>query len=402
MRFKYKGKNREGVWQKGIVETISRHSAEKLLSSYGLTEVELKEIKPNSLQEILYKMLNGVSPKEFVIFSRQLAILIDSNVPLLSALNSIVEQTENSFFALKLKSIMFDVDAGMSLSEALSKHRDIFSDFYISMIRAGEVSGTLQKTLNKLADNIEKNYELTSALKGAMYYPAFVLSAMVAVGALMMVTVIPKLLEILTETNQTLPLQTRLLIWTSNFMVHYWWAALLAVVTLVALVTYYLKTPSGRRQFDQIVIKLPIVGRILRNIYVARFAENLETLLESGLPIRLSLDITADVIGNSVFRDIVKQAAEEIKKGGNLSEVLGRYEEIPPVMVQMVEVGEHTGRISFSLGKISEFYTKEVDRMVQNFSTLIEPVLMVFLAIGVGILVSAILLPIYQVAMSIK
>ncbi len=402
MRFKYKGINREGQIQKGIIETLSQHSADKMLITAGLVDVQLKELKPNSLESYLAKVWEGAKPREFVIFSRQLATLIDSQVPLLAALDSISNQMENKFFALKLKSVMFDIDGGSSLSEALSKHPDTFSDFYVSMIKAGEASGTLQDALNKLATNIERNYELTSSLKGAMYYPAFIIVAMISVGALMMVTVIPKLLEILKEAGEQLPLQTRILIWMSDFMVNYWWAVIIMVAGVIFGVVYYLKTDNGKNQFDQLILKIPVIGKILSNIYVARFSENLGTLLQSGLPIRVALDITANIVGNNVYKYIIKSASEEIKKGGNLSDILGKYEEIPPVMTQMVEVGEHTGRMSFSLGKITEFYMKESDRMVKNFSTLIEPVLMVILAIGVGILVSAILLPIYQVAMSIK
>ncbi len=402
MRFKYQGVNREGKVQKGIVETISQRAAERLLLSSGISDIKLKEVKPNDLMMTVSRLWEGVGAREFVVFSRQLATLIDSKVPLLAALESISNQIDNKFFALKLKSIMFDIDSGSSLSEAMAKHPDVFSNFYVSMVKAGEASGTLQESLNKLADNMERNYELTSSLRGAMYYPAFIITAMLAVGSLMMVTVIPKLLEILTEAGEKLPLQTRIMIWISDFMVNYWWAVIVGVATLIFGVVYYLKTEDGKNQFDQLVLKVPVIGKILHNVYIARFSENLGTLLQSGLPITSALSITADVIGNNVYKYIVKTAAEEIKKGGNLSEVLNRYEEIPPVMTQMVEVGEHTGRMSFSLGKVTEFYMKEADRMVKNFSTLIEPILMVFLAIGVGVLVSAILLPIYQVAMSIK
>lgn len=402
MKFKYQALNRKGEKQKGIVETLSRQAAERMLVSAGLTSVNLKELKPNSIEALISKLMEGVNPREFVIFSRQLATLIDSKVPLLAALNSISNQTENKFFSLKLKSVMFDIDGGASLSEALGKHPDMFSDFYVSMVKAGEASGTLQEALNKLADNIERNYELTSSLKGAMYYPAFIILAMFGVGGLMMITVIPKLLEILKESGEKLPLQTRMLVWSSDFMVNYWWAVIIIVAAGVASIIYYLKTDGGKKQFDQLILKIPVVGKILHNVYIARFSENLGTLLQSGLPIRIALSITADVVGNSVYKYIINTAADEIKKGGNLSTILGKYEEIPPVMTQMVEVGEHTGRMSFSLAKITEFYMKESDRMVKNFSTLIEPVLMVILAIGVGILVSAILLPIYQVAMSIK
>jgi type IV pilus assembly protein PilC len=402
MKFKYQAINREGERQKGIVETLSSQAAERMLVATGLTSIELKELKPNSIEALTSKVMDGVKPREFVIFSRQLATLIDSKVPLLAALDSISNQTENKFFSLKLKSVMFDIDGGSSLSEALGKHPDMFSNFYVSMVKAGEASGTLQESLNKLADNIERNYELTSSLKGAMYYPAFIIVAMIGVGGLMMVTVVPKLLEILREAGEQLPLQTRILIWTSDFMVNYWWAVIIMIIAGIFSVVYYLKTDGGKKQFDQLVLKVPVIGKILHNVYIARFSENLGTLLQSGLPIRIALSITADVVGNSVYKYIIDTAADEIKKGGNLSTILGKYEEIPPVMTQMVEVGEHTGRMSFSLGKITEFYMKESDRMVKNFSTLIEPILMVFLAIGVGILVSAILLPIYQVAMSIK
>jgi type IV pilus assembly protein PilC len=402
MKFKYQAVDRTGEMQKGIVETISLRSAERMLASAGLSSINLREIKPNTVEAFLAKAWDGVKPREFVIFSRQLATLIDSKVPLLAALDSISNQTENKFFSLKLKSVMFDIDGGSSLSEAFARHPDIFSDFYVSMVKAGEASGTLQEALNKLADNIERNYELTSSLKGAMYYPAFIVMAMILVGGLMMVTVIPKLLDILREAGEELPLQTRILIWTSNFMVDYWWAVIMIGVAGIFGIMYYLKTEEGKNQFDQIILKLPVIGKILHNVYIARFSENLGTLLQSGLPIRIALSITADVVGNNVYKYIIQTAADEIKKGGALSTILGKYEEIPPVMTQMVEVGESTGRMSFSLGKITEFYMKESDRMVKNFSTLIEPVLMVILAIGVGILVSAILLPIYQVAMSIK
>lgn len=401
MKFKYQAV-RKGKIQKGVVETVSRRMAERLLVNSGMRDIQLWEVKPNSLTVLLTKWWEGVKPREFVVFSRQLATLIDSKVPLLTALESIADQIDNQFFALKLKSIMFDIDSGSSLSEAMSKHPDLFSDFYVSMIRAGEASGTLDKTLNKLADNIERNYELTSKLKSAMYYPIFILTAMVVVGALMMVMVVPKLLSILTEAGEDLPLQTKILIGVSNLLVHYWWAFIIAIVLVFWGTKKYLQTQEGRNWRDKWVLKLPVIGKMLHNVYIARFSENLGALLESGLPISVALEITADIIGNNVYRQIIKQAAEEIKRGGNLSEVLRRYEEIPPVMAQMVEAGEYTGRMSFSLGKITEFYLKESDRMIKNFSTLIEPILMVILAIAVGILVSAVLLPIYQVAMSIR
>ncbi len=402
MKFKYTAKNKAGVPQQGIVEAYSTRSAQELLISHGLSVLRLKEIKEIPIISEIVRVWEGIKPKDFVIFSRQLATLIDSKVPLLTSIHSIANQTDNKFFAIKLNSIIVDIDGGSSLSGALAKHPDVFSKFYVNMVKAGESSGTLQKALNDLADNMEKNYELTAKLRGAMYYPAFILSAMIIVGFVMMSFVMPKLLVILEEAKVDLPIQTKVLIAVSNFLAQYWWAvALVAIAGFISLV-YYIRTEDGRKEYDQWILKIPIIKQMLHNVYIARFSENLSTLIQSGLPITTSLLITSDVVGNNVYREIIREAAEEIKKGGGIAEVLNRYEIIPQTVVQMIRVGEHTGRIDYALSKVTHFYMQETDRMVKSFSTLIEPVLMVILAVGVGILVSAVLLPIYQVATSIK
>lgn len=402
MKFKYEALNRDGEKQKGFIDAPTKSRAIEICMNNGLKITSVEESSPGGILMGVLKFWEGVKAKEFVIFSRQLATMIDAKVPLILALNSIAEQIDNRFFAMKLRKIIVDVDGGDSFSDALSKHPDVFSKFYVNMVKAGEVSGSLQKNLNNLADNIEKNYELTAKLRGAMYYPAFIFSAMIVVGFAMMAFVMPKLLEILKESSVELPIQTKILIAVSNFMAVYWWAVGLALIGAIIGFVYYLRTEDGRREFDQIIIKVPIIGKILNNIYIARFAENLSTLIQSGLPITTALMITSDVIGNEVYRTIIREAADEIKKGGEISEVLSQYELIDPMVVQMTKIGEETGRVDMTLNKVTEFYTKESENMVKNFSTLIEPVIMVILAIGVGILVSAVLLPIYQVATSIK
>jgi len=342
-----------------------------------------------------------VKPREFVLFSRQLAVLIDAKVPLLSALHSIESQSENSFLSAKIRLIMHDVDGGSSLSEALSRHPDVFSNFYVNMVRAGEASGTLQKVLNDLADNIEKNYELTSRLKSAMYYPAFILVAMIVTGFVVMTFVMPKLLGILKEAEVgTLPVQTRLIIWLSDFLANYWILVLIVVFAIIGMFVYYIQTEDGRVEMDRIILKIPILSKILNDIYIARFSENLATLLQSGLPITTALLITSDIIGNEVYREIIREAAEHVKRGESMGDVFSRYEVMPPIVAQMIQVGEATGRVDFTLGKITDFYMKEADNLVKNFSSLIEPIIMIILAVGVGILVSAVMLPIYQVATS--
>jgi type IV pilus assembly protein PilC len=402
MRFKYQAKNKRGEIQSGYIEAATKRSAVGICLKNGLEIIDIEEINKKDFISLLNRFWEGVNPKEFVIFSRQLATLIDSKVPLMSALQAISGQMENKYFSLKIKEIISDVDGGNSLSEALSKHPEVFSNSYINMVKAGETSGTLQKTLNDLADNIEKNYELTTKLKGAMYYPAFIFSAMVIVGFLVMAFVMPNLLTILEEAEVTLPIQTRILIGLSNFLAVYWWAVIAVFIAGAFWLSYYLKTDDGKKEFDQLILKVPVIGKILKNIYIARFSENLATLIQSGLPITTALLITSDVVGNESYRQIIREGANEIKKGGGMAEIFDQYELIPPIVSQMIKVGEETGRIDFTLGKITDFYMKEADNMVRNFSTLIEPVIMVILAIGVGILVSAVLLPIYQVATSIK
>jgi type II secretory pathway component PulF len=348
------------------------------------------------------KFFNRISTKEFVIFSRQLAILIDSNVPLIQALRAISLQTSNPYFSQILEKITYDIEGGSSISGALTKHPDIFSHFYINMVKSGEVSGNLQKSLNDLADNIEKNYDLTNKLKSAMYYPGFIFCTMILVGFLMMAFVMPSLLEILKENeNITLPLQTRILIWLSDFFSAYWWALGPVIIAGFVAFFYYIKTEDGRKEFDRVILKIPVFSKILENIYVARFSENLTSLLKNGLTINVALNITADVIGNDVYREAIKDAVYRVKKGDKIGEVFENYDIFPPIVIQMIQVGESTGRIDYSLAKITDFYTKEADTMVKNFSSLIEPVIMIILALGVGLLVSAVLLPIYQVSQSI-
>lgn len=360
-----------------------------------------EENSNNSVKKIL-NIFNRVPVKEFVIFSRQLAILIDSNVPLIQALRSISAQTDNEYFSRKIMKITADIEGGSSVSDALAKHPEIFSNFYINMVKSGEISGNLQKSLNDLADNIEKNYDLTNKLKSAMYYPAFIFMTMVIVGFLMMAFVLPSLLEILKESeNIVLPIQTRILIWLSDFFSAYWWIIGPLIVAGFVALFYYIKTEDGRKEFDRIILKIPVFSKILENIYVARFSENLTGLLKNGLTINVALNITADVIGNDVYREVIKDAVYRVKKGEKIGDVFENYDIFPPIVIQMIQVGESTGRIDYSLAKITDFYTKESDTMVKNFSSLIEPIIMIILAIGVGILVSAILLPIYQVSQSI-
>jgi type II secretory pathway component PulF len=402
MKYKYKARNQAGAVQEGIVEASSSSNAAAVLQQHNLVVVFVEAEKDSGALSVFSRFWEGVSAKEFVIFSRQLAVMIDAKVPLTKAFKGISEQTDNPYLARILSFVLSDIDEGKSLSDSLKRHPEVFSDLYVNMVQSGEVSGNLQKSLEDLANNIEKNYNLTQKVKGVLYYPAFIMLAFFAVSFLMLTFVIPKLMSMLKETNAQLPITTKMLLVMGDFMQKWWWAVLIAVILGVIAIVYYIKTEDGKKEFDVLSIKIPLVGRVLRYVYLARFAENLGTLVKSGLPIVSALQISGRVIGNSVFEADIMEAAERVKTGGMISEVLGEKKEFPPIMVQMIKVGEETGKLDATLNSMAVFYGREADQIVSNLSSIIEPVLIVILGIGVGILVFSIIVPIYNIAQGIK
>jgi type IV pilus assembly protein PilC len=402
MKYKYKARNQAGAIQEGLVEAMTLANASSILQQHNLIVVAIEPEKEKDLFSGFSRAWEGVSGKEFVIFSRQLAVMVEAKVPLLGAFKSISEQTVNPYFARVLSSVLSDIDEGKSLSESLKNHPEVFSDLYVNMVQSGEVSGNLQGSLENLADNIEKNYTLSQKVKGVLYYPAFILSAFFIVAVVMLTFVIPKLMAMLTETKVALPITTRMLIASGDFMQSWWWAVMLAVVLGVTSLMYYLRTEDGQKEFDIVKLKIPIIKKVLQYVYLARFAENLSTLVKSGLPIITSLQISGKVVGNSVFEASIMEAAERVKAGGTISEVFSEKSDFPPILVQMVRIGEETGKLDTTLNAMSKFYSREADQIVSNLSSIIEPVLIVILGVGVGVLVFSIIVPIYNIAQGIK
>lgn len=402
MKYKYKARNQAGVLQEGIVEASTVSNASALLQRHNLIVVSLEPQRETNPFLGLSRLWEGMSGKEFVIFSRQMAVMVEAKVPLLSALKGIIEQTDNPYFAGILSMILADVDEGKSLSDALRRHPEVFSELYVNMVQSGELSGSLQQSLENLADNIEKNYTLSQKIKGVLYYPTFILSAFFIVGFLMITFVIPKLTEMLKETHAHLPITTRALIWTGDFMQHYWWAVLIAIIAAVVGVLRYIRTEDGAKEFDVIKLRIPLVGRVLKYVYLARFAENLSTLVRSGIPIVSALQITGRVVGNSVYEKHISEAAEKVKTGGTMSEVFSQKKDFPAILTQMVKVGEETGKLDTTLDTMAKFFSREADQIVSNLSAIIEPVLIVILGVGVGTLVFSIIIPIYNIAQGIK
>jgi type IV pilus assembly protein PilC len=398
MKFKYQAKNEKGEMQSGTIEASSEAVAIGILQSHKLVVVSITSMMEISALFRNVKFLQKIPAKDLVVFSRQLATLIEAKITLLEALKTLHKQTSNGFFKEKIFEIANDVEGGRSLSFSLAKHPKIFSEFYVNLIKAGEVSGNLQESLIYLAEHVEKQYDLENKIKGAMYYPAFILMAFFVVGIIVMVYVVPQLTAIIEETGQELPITTKILIASSHLLKYYGWILLVFGVTMGIGIKRYIDTPEGKINWDRMKLKLPVMGKLFREIALVRFSENLSTLIKGGVPIVRSLQITGSVIGNEVFKKLIFETAEKVKSGISIAKVLEESPEIPLIVVQMISIGERSGKLDSILDNIARFYTREVNNVVDNLSTLIEPVLIVIMGIGVGIMVSAILLPIYNIA----
>ncbi len=396
--YNYQARTKVGELRTGTVEAPSREAAINLLLRHDLIITSVKPAASAPVFAKRIKILERVKKKDVVVFSRQLASLVEAKVALLESLKVLIKQTTSGLLKEKILEISQDIEGGSSLSRALAKHPKVFSNFYVNMVRAGEASGNLEKSLSYLADYLEKEYYLMSEIKGAFTYPAFILSVFTVAGIVVMTVVVPQLVGVFEETGQELPFTTKVLIAVSGFMRGYWWLLLGIFLASIVLAFRFKKSKEGSKVIDRLVLKLPIFGRLLRLTYLTRFADNLSTLIKGGLPITRSLKITADVIGNTVYKDLLYKVAGEVRGGASIASVLKQSKDIPIMVTQMISVGEKTGRLDKILKNISSFYSKEVERIVANLSRLIEPFLILILGGAVAILVASILLPIYDMA----
>lgn len=394
--YNYQARTKKGGTQDGRIDAPNKRLAVDILQRHNLIVVALEEAKEIPIYARRIKFFEKVKIKDIVIFSRQLTTLFEAEVPLITALQTVARQTDNRLFREKLFEISSDIEGGSPLSDALAKHSEIFSEFYVHMIRAGEASGKIDEVLSYLANHMEREYAVISRVKGAMIYPAFVVSGFVIAVAVMMIFVIPQLTGILEQSGQKLPLVTNIIISSSDFMRSYWHVLLILFVGGGVFLARYIKTQGGKKVWDRAQLNLPIFGGILKKVYLFRFAESLATLVEGGLPITRALSISADVTGNSVYKKIINEAQDVVGGGGTIASALIAYKEIPPLVTQMVSVGEQAGKLVAVLNNVARFYQREVDNAVDNITSLIEPILIVVMGLGVGILVAGVMLPIYN------
>jgi type IV pilus assembly protein PilC len=397
MNFKYKAVSPvSGTEQAGSINAGSRERAIELLQQHKLVVISVKEKKEFAVFSMLMAMINRVSTKKIVIFSKELSILLTAGISLSESLKILYEQEDNPYFKEKIFAISNMVNDGMSFSDALSRFPKIFSDFYVNIVKSGEASGHMQESLLHLSDYIEKQYLLNSKVKSALLYPAVIFSGFILVGIGMMAFVVPQLVSIFEDNKQELPLPTKILIFVSDFMQHNIVLVFIMIIGFAYMAKKYIQTPKGKQQMDEILIKLPQFGGLFKKFYVARFAENLSMLISNGIPIISALKISGDVAGNDVYRKIIYSSIDEVKIGGSIAYVFERSDQMPRLVAEMISVGERTGKLDVVLKDVADFYKKEVDIAVDGLTAIIEPIMIFVLGGAVAVLVASILMPIYQ------
>jgi len=395
--FRYVAENSEGRKKRGQMVGLSESDALARLRRQELNPLKLVNIT-GTLESKFLMLIAPVKAKDIVIFARQFSVMISANVTVVESLMILVDQTSNLSLKNLIAEIAFEVDSGSFLSEAFSKYPNIFSNFFINIIRSGETSGKLDEVLNYLADEMEQNYDMRAKIKGAMIYPIFIISALVGVGVVLMVYVIPNLTSMLTETNAVLPWSTRIIIAVSEFLQNYLGLIVIFLIALIIGVRFALKTPFIRLQFDTLKLRLPVFGTLFKYIYLMRFTRSLSTLIKGGVTITKALEIVADIIGNVVYRDLVLETLASINDGNPVYLVMDRSSYVPKMVPQMISVGEKTGKLDSVLDRVTEFYGRETNNMLDNLTKLMEPMIMVIMGVGVGIMVAAVIMPMYNMA----
>ncbi|MFA5249264.1 MAG: type II secretion system F family protein [Candidatus Paceibacterota bacterium] len=401
MKFNYQARTKDGEVKAGDIEAVSKEAAVDILQKYDVYITYIEEDKKGSIFSREIRFNRKISLKDLVAFSRQLSAMLASKVPPAEALYALGQKNANAAFQEIIFKVASDIREGLSLSKSFARHPNAFSPFYVGMIKSGEVSGNVPEILKKITSHLEKDYYFSSKLSGAMIYPAMVMVVFLAVFVFMFLVVIPNLTKAFIDSGKELPLVTQIIINISNFSISYWWVMVALIAVFIAFMCYYPRTREGRHNIDTLMLKLPIFGNFQKNLYAARFAENLATLISAGTPITQALEVSADLIGNSVYRDIILETRTKVMKGESISSVLERFpEEISPLFVQMVVVGERTGNLGESLVQVFQFYQEEIDTFIGTISTVIEPLLIIFLAIMVGILFAALIIPVYSLGNS--
>ncbi len=396
--YSWKGRTRAGKVQEGVLVADSKDA---VITTLRKQQILVTAVTEKGKEFALPKLGGAVSMKELAVFTRQFSVMIDAGLPLVQCLEILGTQQENRTFQKVLFEVRQDVESGATLADALRRHPKVFDDLYCNMVAAGEAGGILDTILQRLANYIEKIVKLRSAVRSAMIYPAAVITIAVAVVWIILWKVIPTFATLFESLGTTLPLPTRITIALSNFVGRWWWVVFLGIGLGAYALVRYRKTEQGRRAIDRTLLRLPVLGIVLRKIAVARFCRTLGTLVSSGVPILEALEITARTAGNAVVEDAILATRKSIEEGKTIAEPLKNTDVFPPMVVQMVAVGEHTGALETMLNKIADFYEDEVDEATKNLLTLLEPIMIGFLGAVIGAIVVSMYLPLFSLVSKI-
>ncbi len=401
LTFQYEAKDRAtGKGVKSTVQADSEAAAYKLLLNQGYTPQKIIEQSKNL--GLLGIIKNRVTSKDKVVFSRQLATLIGAGLPLAQGLATVVDQTDNPRMKAVAQEILVSVEGGKALGESFAKHPEVFSPVYIALVEAGETSGTLDEALTRIANQQEKDAEMMGKIKGAMVYPAIVMAVIVGVMVFMLYTIVPQVEKLYRDLGQTLPLISQIMVGSADLLARFWWTLPIIFAALVYFGRQYLRTEGGTKFADSIKLNMPLVSPLFRKLYMARLMRTGQSLLSTGVPMLDALEICARSVNNVHVARSVLHAAEKVKSGKGLAESLESEDYILPLVSQMIGIGEKSGKVDEMMGKTASVYESELDSSIKAISTIIEPLLMVVLAVFAGGMVAAILLPIYQLVGNIK
>ena len=399
-KFSYEAKEQaSGQIIKATVQADSERSAAKALIAQGFNPLDIREVNEGG---ILQKLSGRIRAKDKIIFLRQLSTLIGAGLPLTQSLRTVLEQTENKKLQDVVQEIISDIEGGRALSDALAKHPEVFDKIVLALVSAGEASGTLDQALKRIANQKEKDAAMMSKIRGAMIYPAIVLVVILGVLLFMLLTVVPQVEKLYVDMRQELPFLTKMLIGSANFLINYWWVVIAVIVAGVYFGGQYLKTEGGVKMQDKLKLNLPMFSGMFRKLYMARFCRTGETLLMTGVPMLDMLRINAEGVNNSIVAAGIQRASEKVKSGKALSSSIRNEEYFLTMVPQMIKIGEQSGKIDEMMGKTAQVYEDELDEEIRAISTSIEPVLMVVMALFAGVMVGAILFPIYSLVGNIR
>lgn len=397
--FIYQALDKEGNQKEGTITAVNQDVAINSLQKRGFIISDIKDTEGGgSIFDTKITWLERVSMKDIVIVSRQLATLFGAQVSALRVFRLLGAENENPKLSRALNEIAEDLQGGSAISAAMEKHPKVFSSFYISMVKSGEETGRLDETFEFLADHLDRTYEVQAKAKNALIYPAFIVFTFITVMSLMLTMVIPKISSILIESGQEIPIYTKAVIGLSEFLVDYGLYFLILLVIGIFIFLRYGNKGAGKETVDRFKISIPYVGSLYEKLYLSQLADNLNTMLASGIPMVRALELTKDVVNNEIYRIAIDDVIDQVKGGNSLSDSLARHPEFPGILIQLVRVGEETGNVGEILGTLSKFYRREVTNAVDTLVGLIEPVMIVLLAVGVGFLLASVLIPIYNIS----